>query len=298
MENFKRGGKMGYVFGEGIASEYPDVKVSIERIYPEIAERMLECNVHNRKPKKTAIHKDIADGRWAFNGETIVFSNDGTLLDGQNRLMACVKAGKPIDTVVVRGVEGVSQLTMDAGAKRTVADQLKILGIRDNVSVAAIALSLNKLDSLGIKRCFYFAKGDDVSTASTVEFAIENLDSRIMPIKNDVDRVKKKYHVNSTVIAALFDRFRAIDEDDYREFVDQLLFKSDMCQPVRLLADRLTKNADDVVKKTKHLTGTVIAAYIVKTWNAYMQGEEIGVLKFRPGGKDPETFPEIYGGES
>ena len=37
---------------------------------------------------------------------------------------------------------------------------------------------------------------------------------------------------------------------------------------------------------------TYLTAILIKAWNAYRSGEEVGVLRFRPGGAHPEKFPE------
>ena len=87
--------------GADVSHLYKGVEISIERIGPEAAKEMLECNVDNRSPKKSALAKALEDGEWQLNGETIVFSDTGRLIDGQNRLIAVIKTGVPIDTIVV-----------------------------------------------------------------------------------------------------------------------------------------------------------------------------------------------------
>lgn len=96
------------------------VKTQWEVITPESAEEMLTHNTHNYR----AISKDIVaryvdeiqGNSWEANGDTIVFSENGTLLNGQHRLAAVIKAGKPIVSLVVRGLPD-SQI-FDIGRKR------------------------------------------------------------------------------------------------------------------------------------------------------------------------------------
>lgn len=124
-----------YTFGEYVADRYPGVTVSIERITPSVAQSMLGANTHNRNANRfEAISKALKNGEWSLNGASIVFSDDGVLLDGQHRLMACVKTGIAFDTIVVRGIGQRQQMTMDVGTKRKVADFLKLDGYRTRIS--------------------------------------------------------------------------------------------------------------------------------------------------------------------
>lgn len=85
-----------YVYGQNISSEYSNVAVSIERITPSIAEKMLETNVRNRSMKKEPLKKAILSGEWLLNGAPIVFSNTGVLLDGQTGLEHVLTQTRPL----------------------------------------------------------------------------------------------------------------------------------------------------------------------------------------------------------
>src|SRR3990172_2754159 len=81
--------------------------LEVVEITPDLAARWLLSNTHNRTMKVKAIARyaaDIRSGAWYVNGETIKFAADGTLLDGQNRLRACIEAGRAFTSVVVRGL--------------------------------------------------------------------------------------------------------------------------------------------------------------------------------------------------
>lgn len=117
----------------------PDI--TVERITPAMAKRMLEGNTNNRKAKFVRIHRyaaDMAAGRWQITGEAIKF-NGSQLLDGQNRLYACIEADTPFTTVVVRGLEDDAMDVLDSGAVRTTADALALRGYSNTAQVAAAA---------------------------------------------------------------------------------------------------------------------------------------------------------------
>jgi hypothetical protein len=98
-------------------------------VTPDLAQDWLTThNTSNRPLNKLAVERyasDMAAGRWALNGTTIVFDVSGTLVDGQHRLAAVVSAQVTIDALVVRGVPQGSFATIDVGKLRTVSDSLK-----------------------------------------------------------------------------------------------------------------------------------------------------------------------------
>lgn len=111
-------------YRNGITSE-------IETITPTLAERYLERNDGNRLLSQRYIDAyaaDMRDNRWDMNGETVKFAEDGTLLDGQHRMWACIEAGVPFKAVVVRGLARGAQVTMDNGKSRRFHDHLQIKG--------------------------------------------------------------------------------------------------------------------------------------------------------------------------
>jgi hypothetical protein len=65
---------------------------------------------------------------WVLTGDTIKFSR-ARLLDGQNRLAACVRSGVPFKTHVVFGVDENAFTRIDAGAKRTNPDTFQVAAV-------------------------------------------------------------------------------------------------------------------------------------------------------------------------
>ena len=119
------------------------LNVYVMTITPTIAAEWLQMNTMNRPPKaSTSIPKfarDMLAGNWPLNGQTIIRAIDGTLLDGQNRCMACVESGIPFTTLVVEGVDQDAFVTIDRGTARTPGDMLTILGVENATAVAAAA---------------------------------------------------------------------------------------------------------------------------------------------------------------
>lgn len=287
-----------YVYGENVERMYPDVRISIERITPEIAEQMLVANVKNRKAKSKplkAVEGVINNGEWSMNGEAIVFDKFGKLSDGQHRLMACVKTGKPIDVIVVRGVEEDAQDTIDNGTARQLSDYVMIDGYKNYTDVAAIGKALIRKDDLGICPVLFDNGNTRRSVKAMRRFINDCHDERIEPLIPYVRAVKTRFqHMNVPVLGSLFDEFRKAGDEDFAEFVAQLTGKSRACVPVMLLQKKLDEHARDEGTGKGKYKKSYIAAYFIKTWNAYMRGDKMTRLTYSPGGKNPERFPEVF----
>lgn len=281
-----------YVYGMDVSNLYPNVALSIERITPEVAEKMLQANIDNRDPKREAIKKAILSGQWVLNGATIVFDEDGILRDGQNRLRACVATNMPIDTIVARCIPHSAQITMDSGVKRSLADFLKMEGYKNYNIVGAIGKMLYRSDSYGLENSFTMPTIGKDTVQTYFEYIKENHDERIEPLVTPCKSVQRVYPgiMNGTT-GILFDQFRKAGEDNFTVFVQQLTNQRAACMSVLLLQNHLRKNSDS---KQGKMPQRMIAALIIKTWNAYMRGDDIKTLRFTQGGANPESFPEIF----
>jgi hypothetical protein len=128
--------------------------VTTETVTPYMAETWLKKNIRNRSTNQTRVETiaaDILAGRWVVNGDAIRFGADDELYDGQHRLMAICKAGVPVQSNVVRGLEPEARDMIDmGGAVRNARDVVAITdGI--NVSKAHVAwvVAADKMLDLG-----------------------------------------------------------------------------------------------------------------------------------------------------
>lgn len=92
----------------GDVPETHGLYVRVVNVTPKRAKAWLGNNGHHRKVKKATVARyaeRIEQGAWLLNGKTIVLDRNGRLIGGQHRLHACVKSGKPFQTLVVWGVD-------------------------------------------------------------------------------------------------------------------------------------------------------------------------------------------------
>lgn len=129
-----------------------DHEIAIVSIGPDLAASWLASNLMNRPLSESTVNRyanAMRRGEWKLNGETIVFADNGLLLNGQHRLHACIKAGREFDCFVVRGVPPSTFDTQDGGKPRSPSDALSIAGKKNYVKLSAGARSFMKLHLSG-----------------------------------------------------------------------------------------------------------------------------------------------------
>lgn len=118
------------------------MKSTIKVITPAKAESLLQRNTGNRtvRPRRVDQYaKQIINGQWRLTGEAIKVATDGSLLDGQHRLLAVIKAGIPTEFLVVEGLSPEVYTVLDSGLGRTVGDALAGEGFSASKEIGAVA---------------------------------------------------------------------------------------------------------------------------------------------------------------
>jgi len=128
------------------------MKAIIIIITPEQAKKWLEKNngggKGNRKVSQrqlTFLTESILRGQWVLNGETIKIGKDGSVIDGQHRLMAIVKSGMSVASLVVFDCDLESYNTIDKGRARTAGETFRNLDVKNWNSIAAATCVLKML---------------------------------------------------------------------------------------------------------------------------------------------------------
>lgn len=119
-----------------------DKKIRICYLTPALAEALIARNVHNRNVSRSRVAsyaKEIREGRWSDNGQTIVVADSGELLDGGHRCHAVILAGIAIPIVLVENVADPRAFhTIDTGKTRTNTDVLTISGQKNTQALGAV----------------------------------------------------------------------------------------------------------------------------------------------------------------
>lgn len=115
----------------------------VYEITPLLAQRLLKNNPSNRKLRNQVVaryQEDMVSGRWnSGNPQPIIIHSSGTIIDGQHRLHAIVRAGKSISSTVAIAEEMQLGAVIDAGLPRSVSDASRFYDPKNPVSPSMVA---------------------------------------------------------------------------------------------------------------------------------------------------------------
>lgn len=255
-------------------------------ITPDEAKKMLGFNPNNRNIKNAKVKawaRAMQEGKWELNGETIKIALDGALIDGQNRLTACVLAEVPFTTYVITGLPNGVQSTVDGGTSRTFADTLQIEGRSNASGLAALA------------RNVHLWKGDGFYKNATNQYELKRTLESISNAEHIVrfsKRVTTKINISPSVAGFIYWLLQEAggSMEDIEFFMErandgQGLVEGDPIYALRKRLDALPR------AEGGHDGSSLRVAYVIKAWNAYILGRPVKVLTYAPGGSRPEPFP-------
>jgi hypothetical protein len=263
------------------------ITVTVEEITVARAEHDLSRAAKNRTlaaAKWAEYGRDMTDGHFGLTGETIIYDWDDHLLDGRHRLTAVVTSGRSIFSVVVRGIDPREFYRIDSGKPRSMADVESIKN-RTAPGVFAAALRLLSLydgDGLGALKPPR-ATNDELEKIEAMYPDLEqSLSARTWPKRLIPPSVAVFFHFI----------FARVDSDAANTFMQKLGTGADLSEgnPVHTLRNRLLAEA----QQEKRIPPVQLYAWIIKTWNAYAQGQALSRVSWA----STERFPQVYQGDS
>lgn len=267
---------------------------SVVYIDPAMARRMLAQNTRNRPVSAVTVERyrrDMANGRWVYAADPIRFADDGMLLDGQHRLMALAalgdEQGTSIPFLVVRGLRAESQMVMDQGRKRTAAQQLALIGIRD-YSIVAAGVKLHLIRESGLMFRDSKLSQTEISSAAIEQWVAGNPDiiNGLQPLVPDI----RANDATPSVAYAAAIAFWSIDPQLCAEFFRLLRAGAGEGHPINSLDKRLQRDRRAKIR----VSSRELLGMLFQTWNLWRQGKRTTKLQRPIGGEySAETFPKL-----
>jgi len=129
------------------------ITFTLETITPDLAGKLLVSQRQGAERQDGVVraYRDaMAGGLWILNGMPIIVSRSGVLLDGVQRLLACIDAGVAFPSFVARGVEDEAVGTIDLHRRRTFAGVIGSAGGQQARARMAVVLSLTRYDHMAL----------------------------------------------------------------------------------------------------------------------------------------------------
>lgn len=276
------------------------MRIATETITPrealEILARSVGQTQRNLDQRRVSLYaQQMKGGQWRVTHQAIALDDDGVLIDGQHRVNAVVKAGIPVQMMVARGADPSTFDAIDNGRPRGPANALSIAGYSNvNVLASAIRHYLVYETLAGTTR----STGPDVralwSTHDIVETARSLTGSLIVQSIRDAHPVARSLAQagSTTWLSACIAMLRAKGVDDVlrEEFLGKLDTGVMLPAGSPIHALRRWMIAGGYANQRSDQRAFVGMAAFVKTWNGWLNSEEIRLITFRPGA---ERVPEI-----
>lgn len=257
-------------------------RAEILLVTKDMAENWLAKNSHNRPLNPLKIGKfkrAIQDGKFRLNGETIIIGRDGSLMDGQNRLMAVVETGMAIWSFVIFDVDPTVFATIDGGSPRSNADILSMSGEADGKPLAKALSALARFDSPS------FAN-QQLTSIEALDLLVKNPAIRqSLPIGNSV-----KEFIPAALGCAAHYLFRKSNTFKANSFFEVLAKGESENNAALQFRELMRKNRTSA----KKLQATAVAGLLVKAWNFYQADEVPKILRYSV----KDQFPDIKGRQS
>jgi hypothetical protein len=137
------------------------------------AEVLATLNPDNRNVRKwwvNSLARAITENRWRITHQGIAFNCDGTLIDGQHRLLAIVLANKPVQMYVASGMAKDAVFGIDQGISRDARDLSGSLGT--GTKLANTELAVGRAMICGLEPNNFRVARMNLSTEELMKFVI------------------------------------------------------------------------------------------------------------------------------
>jgi hypothetical protein len=261
----------------------------VEKVFvtPEMASEWLAANTNNRRLVKghvESLEAVLFRGEWMLNGETIKFSREGRLLDGQHRLHACRNVDIGFWTYVAYGVEAEAFDTIDTNIRtRKASDILSVHG-KENATHLAAAVKI--LWAFGQTGQFYEGGGGHHGFSPKV--CLEIIDRR-PGIQDAVARCAGVRMFSSpSLLSALNYLFACANSEMASDFVSVMAEgSSELDRPFHILREAVINRRLSI----RRIGARQLAFMAIRAWNSEISANWIKKVYYKPN----EDFPKIAG---
>jgi hypothetical protein len=259
---------------------------------PSMARSWLDKNhPNNRNPKPRKVEsysRDMAENLWIYpTGELIKFDEQGFMVDGQNRMLAVIKAETSVQFDVAYDVPSKAKYVLDSGAGRSYADALAFQGLKNRNNVGAVVRWIIAWE-MGMPR---ISGGSVQPTHGEMELRRQEEPLQFEASTSRGLDVSRQGICNAAAAGTAHFLFTHLDKEAAELFFDRLVSGSDMdrTNPILALRNRLIRGRHGRERDSRQDQ----LALIIRGWNAWREGRTLGnVVVSRDGTLTNENFPK------
>lgn len=268
--------------------------VYVVEITPDDAKRLLERNTKNRHPKPNAIDryaKTMANGKWRRTNQGIGISRSGELVDGQNRLMACIQAGVPFETTLATGLDEEAKDVVDVGVKRSLGDSLRMAGYINVVALAGgVGLRMRYEEVVRTGQPWRQARSMSVTHDEALAYTLEHPELAEHTTSSWV--VRKAFSIVPVSVIIAFESM-AYEYDPFKaeEFRNGLITGANLSEgdPRLVLRNYLMRLMSSTSRRVRGADSMHMLGMFIKAFNDFVNGDKREIIVF----KHEEQMPVV-----
>jgi hypothetical protein len=285
------------------------IKSSVQTMTPERADELLRHSFgkieqrHLSEKRVRQLVGALERGEWRVTHQGVALDEEGIVIDGQHRLEAIRRYGKPVEIMVTEGVPRESFSVIDVGAKRTTADALHIAGFANTNILSAAArlvITWKAVEEAPNSVSWGMAYGS-ITTPVVVEFMRSDWGEAIIAAQNQANRVATAWGrvgVRSFMTAAIAMLAQSDTPAGLRqEFIERIIDGAYLRPTSPILALRRYMIADtgwSRLTTAQNMRNRAGIAVVIKAFNEYLLGADRQLMAF----KETEQFPRILSWKS
>jgi len=258
----------------------------IKDITPEIAKKLLEKNLVNRKIRDGHVDwlaSQMKAGYWRFTGDSIKFNRDGILVDKQHTLTAIVRSGTTQRFVIIGGLDDEIIDVIDTGIARTSGDVLGMNGIQNGNAVAGICRRILNFKQKNSAASFSNAvpgrlvREDGFISNHRILEEVRSDPGYLIAHKNAVQFYTHSRMLSPSQYGLLYYIFSEKCPDTAWEFLSKFSNGIGLHSesPIYLLRQRLEKARDMKIRYSDNLQ----LYWFFTCWNKFRKGESMKILQ-------------------
>lgn len=268
-------------------------RFSIVQITPDMAPSLLAKKRPAGKRNAAAVAayaQAMRNGEWVLNGMPIILSRNDVLLDGLQRLYACIDARTPFVTVLAENVPDDTLHTIDQQRRRSFTGVLETRGIPRPAAVAGLLSKLIRYEDGTLTR------GTSTPPWSRMERALEANRTEIdTAVKFSFDHPARL--LAESIRTPLSFMGLQVDRTAIRRFLDAIAHpeRFDALEPGVMVRRRLVEGRSDRAVRPH---ATALFAICIKALNDTISGKRSDAYTWTlptNSTRNPEPFPELVG---
>lgn len=269
--------------------KHPEVKVVL--VTPAMAENWLISNIGNRPLDMDRVNgflDQMRKGEWMLSTDSIGFDTNGKLVNGQHRLNAVVRYGKPVQFLVSTGIQPEAFTVIDTGKNRTPGDILGIGGFSSPAHKAGICrfvMAYKKGKVITIKAS---VRESGITNQEILHYA-ETHTEKLEEAYEVSTRVRKKFRVGLAPreVGGLYWLFAEFSKGDALKFFELYASGENMSSrhPVLTLRNKFIQESTSQRKYGMRDR----LAWAILAWNKFRKGGDMTRIRWNG---ETDDFPK------